>query len=173
MSSTKIPLTRSGRREDQGRAQAIRQGEYAGNLAYRHIAHQPKLLIFAPRDRAFYVHRIWTAIQSAKTWGEFIDLLPPGELIRLMPSLDHEPNRQDKFSGESLPGYSDGDYPPWLQAEIGRCIPSITLEEFGLKQSSAINGTFWEIPTEIEQPLVDRIRQLGFSVELRDDWQFF
>ena len=173
MSSMQIPPARSGQREGQGRTQEFRQGKSAEDLVYRRIAHRPELLIFAPRDRAFHVHLIWTAISSAKTWGDFIDMLPQGEMNRIKRSLDHELCRQSRFSGESLPGYSDGDYPPWLQAEIGRCIPSITIEEFGLKQSSAINGPFWEIPTEIEQPLVDRIRQLGLSVELRDDWQFF
>lgn len=112
-------------------------------------------------------------MKTAKTWGEFIDLLPEGEWNSLREDLDSKQKRKERFSMESIPSFSDGDYPPWLQAEADRCIPAVVLEEFGLRNDSRFNGQFWQFPAEIEQPLLARLRQLGFGVELRDDWSFY
>jgi hypothetical protein len=36
-----------------------------------------------------------------------------------------------------------------------------------------INGPYWDIPAELEQPIVERLIHLGYSVALRDDWHFY
>ncbi|MDD3179580.1 MAG: hypothetical protein PHQ04_04430 [Opitutaceae bacterium] len=143
------------------------------DLVYRRIPHKPESVILAPRERAHFVHKIWHAIKQAKTWKQFAELLPPGEWERILSLLEEKPRPKAEFNAEALPGYSDGDYPPWLQAEVARCLPAIIHEEFSQRQISSINGPFWEIPAEIELPLLDRLRGLGYSVERKDDWFFY
>ena len=145
-------------------------------LVYRHIPHKPNQLVFSAEARAYYVHQIWAAIKQAKTWGQFIDLLPPHawQELRVLMAMDGAiPGREVAFNAEVLPGYTDGDYPPWLQTEMAKCIPANLLTEFGVRQSSSINGSFWEILAESESRLVDRLRQLGYVVELKSDWIFW
>jgi hypothetical protein len=152
-------------------------GQRAGEkpvLVYRNIPHRPDWLAFAEANRAQKIHLIWTAINCAGTWGEFIDRLPAGEWRSLCRLWDDErPRRKERFNAEQLPGFSDGDYPPWLQTEMGRVLPAIIAEEFGLHQQSVINGTYWDIPAELEQPIVERLVHLGYSVTRRDDWHFY
>jgi hypothetical protein len=143
-------------------------------LVYRNIPHRPEWLIFAEQNRAHRVHLIWTAVNHAETWGEFINLLPAGEWASLCRLWDDEPPaRSDRFNADRLPGFSDGDYPPWLQTEVGTVFPAILAEEFGLQQQSMINGPYWEIPAELDQPIVERLVHLGYSVTRRDDWHFY
>jgi hypothetical protein len=143
------------------------------HLVYRHIPHQPNQLVFAPEERAHFVHQIWTAINQAKSWRQFANLLPAGEWERVVSRMETRPSLRAPFDSELLPGFSDGDYPPWIQQEAGRYLPAITLEEFGICGLSSINGIYWQIPGEIEVPLVDRLKQLGFTVTLREDWTFW
>ncbi len=147
--------------------------ETSKDLVYRRIPHQPELLIFAPRSRAFFVHQIWSAIKLAQTWREFSALLPSGEWSRMLEQLDESPDDSDKFDEELLPGYSDGDYPPWLQAEIGRCLPVAALQNYCQEVDSGINGSFCKIPQTNESHLVATLEHSGYSVERKDDWFFY
>jgi len=54
------------------------------DLVYRRIAHKPDVLIVARRDRAFHVHQISQAINTAKIWKEFAAMLPKGEWSYLL-----------------------------------------------------------------------------------------
>ena len=143
------------------------------DLVYRRIPHKPASVVVAPRDRAFYVHQIWQAIKQAKTWKQFATMLPAGEWQHLLGLLEEKPSESEEFSAESLPGYSDGDYPPWLQTEVARCVPAAVLNELGRKQDSVLNGPFWDIQSENEGLLVARLGALGYGVERKDDWFFY
>jgi hypothetical protein len=156
--------------EPQGPAQSNSGGL---DLVYRRVPHKPELVVIASRPRALHVHKIWQAINRAKTWKQFASMLPDGEWLALRDQMEERPRGSDRFNAEMLPGYSDGDYPPWLQTEVAQCLPAIAREEFSLKQDSVLNGPFWEIPADIEAPLIERLRQLGYSVEQRDDWFFY
>jgi len=142
-------------------------------LVYRPIPHNPEWLVFSSPQRAYHVHCISNAIKTAKTWADFIEQLPAGERESLAQEMeDKEPDASSPFNAEYLPGYSDGDYPPWLQAEMGRHVPATTLEEFGINENSAINGPYWTIPAENEVPLVKKLIELGFTVSRKDEWHF-
>lgn len=147
-------------------------GNVGLDLVYRPIPHQPESLIFAPRERASFVHEIWTAINLAKTWAQFSALLPPGEWEPIQREFEEAPEGSDEFAAEMLPGYCDGDYPPWLQAEADLCVPRLVREKFGQKRDSVINGPYWVFPSENEAPLVAALRGLGHSVEKKEDWIF-
>jgi hypothetical protein len=168
---TKTPKAiRSRKRERQNHTQSD-----TGNLdlVYRRIPHKSESVIIAPRTRALYVNQIWQAINKAKTWRQFASMLPGGEWLSLLDQMEGKPLGRERFNAEALPGYSDGDYPPWLQSELAQCLPPIVREEFSLKEDSVLNGTYWEIPADIEAPLIDRLRSLGYSVEQREDWFFY
>lgn len=143
------------------------------DLVYRTIPHKPEFIILAPRERAFYVHQIWQAVQQAKTWKQFAAMLPAAEWQSVIQRMDEKPCEGETFDAEMLPGYSDGDYPPWLQTEVARCLPAIVREEFALKRESCINGLYWEIPAELEVALIKRLRSLGHSVKREDNWFFY
>lgn len=145
-------------------------------LVYRAVAHSPKWLVFAFESRARLVHEINHAIKEAETWKDFFRLLPDSESRRLRALIEQEVGPIDatgRFNREWLPGYSDGDYPPWLQAEMGACLPAIVLDEFSLRESSSVNGPFWQIPADMRDALVRRLRERGFAVHERSDWDFY
>lgn len=73
--------------------------------------------------------------------------MPRREYSEILYFFDEEgeprPKSADEFSGEMLPGWSDGDFPPWLQPEMSRLIPEPLLERFGKRESTPLNGSFW------------------------------
>lgn len=113
-------------------------------------------IVFAPPERAILVDQIHRAIGESTTWGEFRKRLPAGEYKKLygerfsadpeiLAEADdaREPADDEPFSSECVPGFSDGDYPPWLAAEQDRCLPSSVLKEFATRESSFVSGSFW------------------------------
>ena len=147
-------------------------GVQSRDLVYRRILHKPDTVIIATRERAFHVHQITQAMQQAKTWDEFAAMLPAGEWDRLVALFEEVPEPSEPFSAEALPGFSAGDYPPWLQMEIGQCLPASVHEEFCLRRDSEINGPYWEIPAEMEAALVTQLANSGYSLERKNDWLF-
>src|SRR5688572_30351785 len=79
-------------------------------------------VVFAPAARAELVARINRALKKSRTWSEFRRSMPRAEYSRVMRVYDENgeprPRGSDQFSSESVPGFSDGDYPPWLQQEM-------------------------------------------------------
>jgi hypothetical protein len=165
-------LKKAGRIEGPELKRAAKPGKDL-QLVYRPIPHNTEWLVFSTPQRAYYVHCISTAIKTAKTWADFIEQLPARERKSLRQGMgDEEPDAKSPFNAEHLPGFSDGDYPPWLQAEMGKHVPATTLEEFGIEENSAINGSYWKVPAENEGPLVKKLIELGFAVSRKDEWHF-
>src|SRR5262245_41792008 len=77
------------------------------------------------------------------------------------------PAGSDSFSGESVPGWSDGDYPPWLQAEMD-WIAADVWREFGTLESTMLNGSYWKIPANKCEAVCAAFRDQGFT-NLLDD----
>jgi hypothetical protein len=164
-------LKKSGKVEGPAFRGAAKPGKNL-QLVYRPIPHNPEWLVFSSPQRAYHVHCISTAIKTAKTWANFIEQLPAGEWESLSQGMeDEEPDARSPFNAENLPGFSDGDYPPWLQAEMGKYVPATTLEEFGIQENSAINGPYWKVPAENEGPLEKKLIELGFTVSRKDEWK--
>lgn len=141
-------------------------------------------LVFAPPERALFIDQIHRAIEDSATWGEFRKRMPAGEYQRLYEDIyssdpevlaededAREPRDDEPFSHE-VPGYSDGDYPPWLAQQQHRYLPRDVLEEFATEDSSALNGPFWRIDPARTELIVERLRGLGYKVERRDDLKF-
>ncbi len=145
-------------------------------LLYRTVNHNGGL-VFATDDRARRISRINHAISTSKTWADFRRAMPRQEYSQLLRVFDElgepRPKGTAEFSGEMLPGWSDGDYPPWLQAEMSGLIPKPILERFGTRKSTVLNGSFWWIPPEAAEAICAELAALGWTAEHAPDLRFW
>jgi hypothetical protein len=144
-------------------------------LLYRTVGHNGGL-VFALEHEARRVARIHKAIDNARTWAEFRSLMPRKDYSEVLASFDGtgqpRPRGADEFSGEQVPGWSDGDYPTWLQQEMTHVLPLEVLEEYGTLKSTAINGSYWHLPPEREAEIVTALEALGIVVKRAARLQF-
>jgi hypothetical protein len=106
-------------------------------------------LVFTSLDRA---------ITSSKTWGEFRKKIGPEEYAALYqdrfytPEPDDDPEDIDvdalepsddaPFNSDKVPGFTEGDYPPWLAQEIDEHLPREILERFAKYDSQCPESSF-------------------------------
>jgi len=134
-------------------------------------------VVFAEPGRATLIAKIHTAIESSKTWGQFRNAMPReaySQIVRTAFDENGEPRPKstDPFSGEDVPGWSDGDYPPWLQQEMGDILPREVLLRFGEYKTTVLNGGFWLIPEEHLQDICDVLRAQGWELCCAQDLNF-
>lgn len=145
-------------------------------IAYTTAPHNGGL-VFATPERAELVSRVHRAIASAETWGEFRRLMPRVEYSHVVRAFDENceprPRGTDPFDPESVPGWSDGDYPPWLQSQMDRLLPYEVLKRYGKLEATAINGSFWMIPADRIDEVRAALEALNYVVEQRDDLNFW
>jgi hypothetical protein len=139
-------------------------------LHFRLVPHN-RGLVFAEPERAAYVSQIHAAMREAKTWGQLKSLMPLGEqeaIRQWMASDEQNEERRDgeAFDPEAVPGWVDGDYPHWLQQEMASVLPARILAEFAVEVATPINGTYWHIPGDRQQEVVDALANMGFTLEL-------
>lgn len=145
-------------------------------LMYRVVPHNGGV-VFAERKRALLIARIHAAINSSKTWAEFRSLMPRdaySDVIRASFDDNDEPRPRstDEFSGEYVSGWSDGDYPPWLQLEMGRLLPASVLERFGTLESTHLNGSYWSIPEKNLEAICEVLATMGWNLEFAPELPF-
>jgi len=151
-------------------------------LLYRVVPHNGGV-VFAEEDRAREIASIHNAIANSTTWGEFKAAMPPKEYEWIfewyMEGIDYDedlgeepqpPTPEEPFDGYFL--ICEGDYPAWLQAEMGRVIPRDLLHRYGKSEQTFINGDFWNIPKTNIEPIVAELRARGFEVEEAQDLKF-
>lgn len=147
-----------------------------GKLLYRIVDHNGGLVV-ATEGRARHVAQIHQAISSSKTWAEFRRAMPRLEYSEILRIFDDEgeprPKGTDKFYGEMLPGWSDGDYPPWLQPEMSGLIPETLLERYCKLESTSLNGSFWWIPPEAAEQICAELSAMGWKVEHAPELPFW
>ncbi len=130
----------------------------------------PETIVLAWPERAAYVAGLHRAIEESKTWGEFKMSVPADEFARIVEERldfcdDPPPRDSDSFSDEQVPGYYDGDYPPWLQQEMESVVPSAILLRFGKTEQSVFNGPFTIISADELEDLISELNKLGYEVE--------
>ncbi len=146
-------------------------------LVYRTVPHNGGL-VFAEPKRAAFVARLHAAIQASQTWAEFRAAMPRREYARIVRAAfddvgEPRPKGTDLFSGESVPGWSDGDYPPWLQLELGRLLPASVLNKFGKREDTWVNGSFWLIPEANLLGVCAALNTFGWELESAQDLLFY
>lgn len=132
--------------------------------------------VFARKERAELVHRINVAMENATTWAEFRALMPRKEyssIVRFFDDCgDPRPKGGDAFSKGQVPGFDQGDYPPWLQSEMDRLFNASMLENFGARQDTFLNDPYWHITPEKAEEMAVYLRSCGAVVTERNDLQF-
>jgi hypothetical protein len=143
------------------------------HLVFRPAPHDDAVT-FAPLVEAERVHDLHRALESS-TWGEFRAAV--GEALFATMFADHEPAdlpvAGDEFNAEQVPGFSDGDFPPWLAPDMDRWIPRDLLSDFGRRTVTAVNGSFWQIPEGRAEAMAEALRGRGYVVERREDLRFW
>jgi len=138
-------------------------------------------LVFAEPALAERVSAIHHAL-NASTWGEFKSRLPKGEFesLDLQDDFGDEeggaealPSDTDEFNADRVPGFSDGDYPVWIQTLQDRFLPGDIARRFGKLESSVLNGAFWQFDPEVEVEMVQALRSRGYEIVRRDDLMFW
>lgn len=145
-------------------------------LLYRTVDHNGGL-VFATEPEARRVARIHRAIEDARTWAEFRSLMSRRDYSEVLAAIDltgeRRPKGKDEFSGEGVPGWTDGEYPTWLQAGMDYVIPRKVLIRYGELKDTWLNGSYWHLPPEREQEIVRALESLGFEVERAQDLRFW
>lgn len=145
-------------------------------LLYRVVPHNGGA-VFAEPARARHVARIHQAINQSRTWGEFRVAMAPADYSEVVRSaFDEQGERRarstDRFDGESVPGWTDGIYPSWLQPEMDWLLPEAVLRQFGKRQDTWGNGSFWMIPEENLGGMCDALAALGWQLQREQELPF-
>jgi len=126
-------------------------------------------LVFATPERARHISRIHDAITKSSTWEQFRRAMPREEYSRIVSyyDLDGEPRPRgsDPFDCEVVPGYSDGDYPAWLQQEMREVLPREILDTYGTVAHTAFNGSYVHIDPKHLPMIKARLGELGYEVQ--------
>jgi len=147
-------------------------------LLYRTVGHNGGLVFAEPR-RALVIDRIHRAIAESTTWEEFRKAIPRKAYSYIIKIYDmnceRHPRGSATFSGEMLPGWTEGDFPPWLQREMGSIGKDVedVWRQFGRLENTFLNGSFWFIPPEQENAVCAALRAIGWEVEHAPELQFW
>jgi hypothetical protein len=140
-------------------------------LVYR-ISEATGGIVFATPDRAAFVDRLYGAIHGSKTWAEFRRAMPRAEYSSVLEGQEKRPKGTAPFGPEDVPGYFDGDYPPWLSQEMDRFLPNEVVERFGEGEMTMLNGGFTFFDPQHLPAILAALEEKGFAVEEREDLYF-
>ena len=143
---------------------------------YRTVPHYG-CLVFAPKEVALRVAGLHRALAKARTWGQFRAMVSPADYSEVVRAsfddmYERRPTSTDKFSAEQVAGWSDGDYPEWLQQNMDLYLPEDLLQRYGEAEETVINGDVWMIPPENAAAMIHELEALGFIVKRRSDLPF-
>jgi hypothetical protein len=128
-------------------------------------------VVFATPERACYVANLHDAFDS-KTWGEFRSRIPAEEWERLAQGFDKPPRPGKRFKSEDVPGFCDGDWPPWLQKEILHVLPPPLVLRYAEASMTLINGVYFHIRQEDLPELLRDLESRGIRATLEPDLEF-
>lgn len=145
-------------------------------LLYRVAPHNGGV-VFALHNNAKFVARIHEAIRSSNSWKEFRSTMPRKEYVKILKTVfddadEPRPKGSDSFDGECIPGWSDGDYPEWLQKKMEEFLPLEVLNKYGRKVVTPVNGSYWHIPEENCSAVCSELVSAGWKLKLAQDLRF-
>ena len=88
-------------------------------------------------------------------------------------NLQAVPADGEKFESSYIWGYHDGDYPPWLQAEIGHVLPPDLLEQYAEPIGTRLNGDYYQIVDDDFVALKAELEARGYDLIDRSDLFFY
>ena len=128
-------------------------------------------VVFTTPERARYVASLNDALDS-KTWGEFRGRIPAEEWEELMEKRDEIPGPSEPFKAEAVPGFCDGDWPPWLQKEILQVLPPPLVRKYAEASMTCINGVYFHIRQEDLPELLRELESRGIRATHEPDLEF-
>ena len=112
------------------------------------------------------------AVQASRTWGDFRRLMPAAELSHVIEAMeDNEtpmPEDSETFGSDLLPGFADGEWPAWIKQTMLQELPE-EVQELGAVETSTLNGSYLELEPSALPRILDRLKQLGWTVVERPD----
>jgi hypothetical protein len=128
-------------------------------------------VVFATPERARYVANLHDAFDS-KTWGEFRSRIPAEEWEQLEKGFDEVPGPKKRFKAEAVPGFCDGDWPPWLQKEILQVLPPPLVRKYAEAMMTSINGVYFHIKQGDLPELLRELESRGIRAVHEPDLEF-
>lgn len=135
--------------------------------------------LFARLETAETLVAIRKALENSSTWGDFRRLMPAAQLAQIERAMREDaeqnddalesPQDSDPFEGESVPGYSDGDWPTWIAASMLQELPEAVISAFGTVQTSVLNGEFVEFEARDVPAIKAMLAELGWTTIERPD----
>lgn len=74
------------------------------------------------------------------------------------------PDLDDVFDITLVPGYEEGDFPPWEDSDEECPVPMWIQERYGDLQSSVLNGPYVYFPPERKETIFRALRRDGYRV---------
>lgn len=132
-------------------------------------------IVFTTLEQAQRVDRINRAIRESSNWLEFREAIPSedySEIYQQIEDCDEAPSDSDVFDESQVPGFDEGDFPPWLQREMDMLIPQAILKRFAARETGATSGSFWTIPAANLLPILEALKADDFEIEEADGLEF-
>jgi hypothetical protein len=142
----------------------------SAELVYR-VSDANDGVVFTTPARARYVDALFDALDS-KTWGEFRSRIPAEEWKELASKLEEIPAKDEPFDVACVPGFCDGDWPPWVQKEILRVLPPPLVKRYAEACMTSINGVYFHIRQEDLPALLAELEGRGICTAHAPDLQF-
>jgi hypothetical protein len=152
------------------RIDPLRERPTPAELVYR-VGPANDGVVFATPERARYVANLHDAFDS-KTWGEFRSRIPAEEWEQLAQGFDEPPRPGKRFKSEDVPGFCDGDWPPWLQKEIVQVLPPPLVLKYAEASMTLINGVYFHIRQEDLPELLRELESRGIRATHEPDLEF-
>jgi len=83
------------------------------------------------------------------------------------------PSDRQEFDSACIWGYLDGDYPPWLQTEIGQVLPDDLVDQYTQLETTMLNGDYYNIYEPYFAPLKAELEARGYDLVDRSDLFFY
>ena len=152
------------------RIDPLRERPTPAELVYR-VGPANDGVVFTTPERARYVANLHDAFDS-KTWGEFRSRIPAEEWERLAEGFEEVPGPDEPFDSQGVPGFCDGDWPPWLQKEILHVLPPPLVLKYAEASVTLINGVYFHIKQEDLPELLRELESRGIRATHESDLQF-
>lgn len=150
--------------------------EIKQRLAFR-IWNSSEVFI-AEEKYAEYLHRIYRALHISQSWGDFKTNMPRDEYSRLIKWIFEDnpyprPKMTAPFSPQQIPGWEEGDYPPWSKQLVEKSIPIDLLHKYAKRESGMVSGSWWTIEAANWPALKSELESRAFTLTERNDLAYF
>lgn len=129
-------------------------------------------LLLIPREKAEELAAVHTALNTAKTWGEFMALLPAAARTELEAFCAEEdesrPEDTRQFARDDVPGVQDGDWPGWPAQMMLEWVPKEIQQTYGKVDFSPVSGDCLTLDSSQTDVIVAVLEQHGYAC-IRDD----